>query len=162
MVRKMLRLDQLLPYRLSVAANRVSHAIAGAYERLFALSVPQWRLLAVLAENEGATQNEIGRKTVMDQVTLSRAVHAPARRGLIVRSPHPRDGRSRRLFLSGEARDLYRRIAPKALELEDHVFSSLSQEDLARFREILDHVARKAGELADAGDQDSCAGMGRK
>ncbi|MGC4250251.1 MAG: MarR family transcriptional regulator [Sphingobium sp.] len=162
MVRKTLRLDQFLPYRLSVAANRVSNAIAGAYQRLFGLSVPEWRLIAVLAESEGATQNEIGQKTVMDKVTVSRAAHALAQRGLIVRSPNPRDGRSLRLFLSGEGHDLYCQIAPKALELEEHVFSSLSEDDLARFRDILDHVARKAGELAEAGDQPPDAGMERK
>ncbi|BAV64698.1 MarR family winged helix-turn-helix transcriptional regulator [Sphingobium cloacae] len=162
MVRKTLRLDQFLPYRLSVAANRVSDAVAGAYERLFALSIPQWRLIAVLAESEGATQNELGQKTVMDKVTVSRAALALARRGLIVRSPNPRDGRSRRLFLSREGRALYRRIAPKALELEDQVFSSLSEEELARFRDILDHIARKAGALVEAGERVSGAETGPK
>ena len=49
-----LRLQDFLPYRLSVAANAVSRLIARAYERQFGLKNPQWRLLAVLAE-EGAT-----------------------------------------------------------------------------------------------------------
>jgi DNA-binding MarR family transcriptional regulator len=148
MSRKTLRLDQFLPYRLSVAANRVSNAIASAYDRLFALSIPEWRLIAVLAESEEATQNEIGQKTVMDKVTVSRAAISLTKRGLIERSPNPRDGRSHMLFLTGEGRDLYRQIAPKALELEQYVFSSLPGDDLARLCDILDHVGRKADELS--------------
>lgn len=152
MSRKTLRLDEFLPYRLSVAANCVSNSIAGAYDRLFGLNVPEWRLIAVLAESEGATQNEIGQKTVMDKVTVSRAAIALTTRGLIERSPHPSDGRARRLFLSESGRALYRQVAPKALELERHIFASLSDEDRARFSDILDQVARKAGELSGIGD----------
>lgn len=48
--RKPLRLDDYLPYRLSVAANAVSRLIARGYQQRFAPSVPQWRLTAVLAE----------------------------------------------------------------------------------------------------------------
>ena len=54
-----LQLDAYLPYRLSVASNAVSRLIARAYEGRFGLSVPEWRLLAVLAEGEGLTQNAL-------------------------------------------------------------------------------------------------------
>ncbi len=145
---KTLRLDTFLPYRLSVAANLVSDAIAGAYARLFALSVPEWRLIAVLAESDGITQNEIGRRTVMDKVTVSRAAIALARRGLVARSPNPRDGRSHTLSLSAEGRRLYRQIAPKALELESRIFSSLGEADLHCFTRVLEQVAERAEELA--------------
>ena len=44
-----LKLDAFLPYRLSVASNRVSGTIAGAYQARFGLRIPEWRLLTVLA-----------------------------------------------------------------------------------------------------------------
>ena len=44
-----LRLDAYLPYRLSVASNAVSGLIARAYEDRFGLTVPQWRVICVLA-----------------------------------------------------------------------------------------------------------------
>ena len=53
-------LDDYLPYRLSVATNAVSRLIARAYEDRFGLSIPQWRLMAVLAQdgaNNGDTKN---------------------------------------------------------------------------------------------------------
>ena len=49
-----------------MASNAVSGLIARAYEDRFALSVPQWRLICVLAEDSGKTQREIVDRTVMD------------------------------------------------------------------------------------------------
>ena len=56
-----LRLDAYLPYRLSVASNAVSGLIARAYQDRFGLSVPQWRVICVLAEDGGLTQGRDGR-----------------------------------------------------------------------------------------------------
>jgi hypothetical protein len=55
-----LRLHDYLPYRLSIAANAVSRLIARSYERQFNLNIPQWRLLAVLAD-AAATAAATGR-----------------------------------------------------------------------------------------------------
>ena len=84
-----LSLDDFLPYRLSFTSNLVSNAIAAAYETLFGLGIPQWRLIAVIAEMGGATQQAIGRRTLMDKVTVSRAAIALVERGLLARSPNP-------------------------------------------------------------------------
>ena len=54
-----LKLDAYLPYRLSVASNAVSGLIARAYEDRFGLTIPQWRLICVLAEDGGLTQGAI-------------------------------------------------------------------------------------------------------
>jgi hypothetical protein len=81
-VEQSLQLDGYLPYRLSVASNAVSGLIARAYEDRFALSIPQWRLICVLAEDGGLTQVQIVARTVMDKVTVGRpgAGQAPADR----------------------------------------------------------------------------------
>src|SRR5262249_32630212 len=68
-----LRPADYLPYRLSVASNEVSRLIARAYEDRFGITIPQWRILANLGERGPLTPLEIGRCTVMDKVTVSRA-----------------------------------------------------------------------------------------
>ncbi len=45
-----LRLDAFVPFRLSYTSNLVSDRIAKTYEALFGLSIPEWRLVAVIAE----------------------------------------------------------------------------------------------------------------
>ena len=41
-------LDEFLPYRLSVAAGRVSRLFGRRYAEAFGLSIPEWRVLTVV------------------------------------------------------------------------------------------------------------------
>ena len=140
-----LKLDIYLPYRLSVASNAVSGLIARAYEDRFGLSIPQWRLICVLAEDGTLTQGQIVGRTVMDKVTVSRAAIALFERGLITRAPNPADGRSHLLTLTAAGHTLYAQIAPKALELEAAIFGQFGAEELAALKDMLRRVADYAG-----------------
>ena len=51
MPKPVLLLENILPYRLSVLTNLVSSAIASAYRERFGLSIPEWRVVAVLADS---------------------------------------------------------------------------------------------------------------
>lgn len=142
-----LRLEQFLPYRLSIASNRVSDAIATTYSALFGLRIPEWRLVAVLAEGDGLSQQALGRATRMDKVTVSRAAIALADRGLIVRQSDAADKRAARLSLTPKGRELYDQVAPKALAMEAGVFAGFSEAELAAFRDMLDRVEAAAAKL---------------
>ena len=78
--RTKLVLGEFLPYRLSMASNLVSDTVATAYEAAFGLRIPEWRLVAVIAEADAISQFEICRRTRMDKVTVSRAGIALAAR----------------------------------------------------------------------------------
>lgn len=151
MSQKNLQLDNFLPYRLSIASLLVSDVIASAYVRLFALTVPEWRLIAVLAESAGVTQQQIGVKTRMDKVTVSRAAIALTTRGLILRAPNPDDGRSHLLSLTTEGHALYKLVVPQALNLEKTLFGAIPPEDLERFSVTLDQIMAAAA-VMHAGD----------
>ncbi len=132
-----LQLDDFLPYRLSFTSNLVSDTVAGIYISLFDLRIPEWRIIAVAAEHDGISQHEIGLKTRMDKVTVSRAAIALTGRGLLARLPNPEDRRSHLLRLSESGRALYADVAPKALELERRIFASIDRGELARFTATL-------------------------
>jgi DNA-binding MarR family transcriptional regulator len=136
-----LSLDAFLPYRLSVTSNLVSDHIARAYETLFGLRIPEWRLIAVIAEaGDGMTPQMIGERTRMDKVTVSRAATALTGRGLIERRGNPGDKRSHFLALTEAGRTLYAAVAPKTLALETELFSGFSPEELARLTAMLDRI----------------------
>lgn len=126
-------LDDFIPYRLSYTSNLVSELIADSYSALFGLTIPEWRIVAVVAEAAGVNQHTIGRRTRMDKVTVSRAVIGLAHRGLIERRPSPVDRRSQLLSLSTAGVSLHRQVAPKALELERRIFASFDGARLAEF-----------------------------
>jgi DNA-binding MarR family transcriptional regulator len=139
-----LKLDQFLPYRLSVASNAVSTRIAGSYRKRFGLKIAEWRLIAILAETEAMTPHALGEATRMDKISVSRAAAALAERGLLEISDNPGDGRSHILSLSADGRSLYGEIAPLALEMEQQLLGALSLADRAQLDALLRRVEAAA------------------
>lgn len=143
-----LQLDGYLPYRLSVASNAVSSLIARAYQDRFGLSIPQWRLVCVLAEDGALTQGQIVARTVMDKVTVSRAAQGLGKRGLVARTDHQADARSHVLALTAEGRALHAEIAPLALAYEAALISGLAPDEVALLKRLLVRLQAAAGQLA--------------
>jgi DNA-binding MarR family transcriptional regulator len=147
MIDTLLRLDAFLPYRLSFTSNLVSERVAGTYRALFDLSIPEWRLIAVIAEGDGISQQAIGTRTRMDKVTVSRAAIALTDRGLLERAPNPDDKRSHLLRLSAAGRELHAAVAPKALELERVIFANFTKAELDGFTVMLRRIDAAALDL---------------
>ena len=139
-------LDDYLPYRLSISSNAVSRLIARAYEDRFGLTIPQWRLIAVLAEGP-LTQQAIVARTAMDKVTVSRAAQALVTRHLVGRAAHQADGRSHLLALTDEGRRLYAEIAPLALAYEAALLSGLTPAEVETLKRLLMRLETAAGRL---------------
>src|SRR5437868_5977498 len=95
-----LDLDRFMPYRLSVVTNRVSSAIARHYAERFALSIPEWRVIAVLGQNPGLSARQVAERTAMDKVQVSRAVAALLAARRLSKEAHASDGRVAHLSLS--------------------------------------------------------------
>jgi DNA-binding MarR family transcriptional regulator len=134
---KAIVLDEFLPYRLSVAANAVSKLIASAYARKFDLSIPEWRLIAVLHQDKSATQQELVGRTVMDKVAVSRAAQSLEERGLIRRENDAVDGRAVRTTLTRAGRDLFAAIEPAALGYEQKLLANFTKAETRQLHEFL-------------------------
>lgn len=146
-----LRLHDYLPYRLSVAANAVSGVIARAYEDRFALTIPQWRLVAVLAEQGPLTPQAICGRTVMDKVTVGRAAQGLLKRKLVRRAPNPTDKRSHLLSLTPSGEKLYSEIAPLALSYAAAVLKDMNSGEIRQLTQLLLRVQRSAEALSRQG-----------
>jgi len=147
-----LNLETFLPYRLSIVSNRVSEAIATAYDRLFGLKIPEWRLIAVIAEGDGITQQSLCVATRMDKVTVSRAARALVERGLVARRAVDDDRRSHLLALTRTGQALYHQVAPKALELEAAILAGLGSEERVALTAMLDRIEAAAEAVAPDGE----------
>ena len=98
--REKLHLEGFLPFRLSVLSNTVSSAIAAAYFAHFGLSIPEWRVMAVLASNPGLSAAEVTARTAMDKVAVSRAVASLLAAGRLRRTTAVADRRRTHLHLT--------------------------------------------------------------
>ena len=140
-------LDEYMPYRLSIASNAVSKLIARAYEDRFGLTIPQWRLMAVLAEKP-LTQQAIVARTAMDKVTVSRAAQGLVNRHLVGRAAHEVDGRSHLLALTEQGRELHAEIAPLARAYEAALLSGLTPAEVETLKRLLLRLETAAGRLS--------------
>ena len=144
-----LRLDGFLPYRLSVTSNAVSDVIANAYHALFGLSIPEWRIVAILAERDRISQFDLCAVAHMDKVTVSRAAIKLVERGLVQRAPNLDDKRSHLLSLTPDGRALYEQVVPKALAVEDALIANFSSKEVKQLMNLLARLHRSANLLAE-------------
>lgn len=143
---ELLVLEDFLPYRLSILSNRVSGAIAKRYAKTFDLTIPEWRIIAVLGRRPSLTAKEIAEATEMDKVAVSRAVARLSHKRRVRASADRDDARRQRLALTREGEELHARIAPIALETEEKLLAALSpreRTELDRLLERLLHAAQK-------------------
>ena len=140
----MLKLDRFLPYRLSVASNAVSARISQSYRKRFGLKIPEWRLIAILAERDSMTPQEIGQAGELDKITVSRAASALIERGLVVQRRNPGDGRSHFLSLTDDGRALYTEIAPAALAMEADLLAGFSATERTHLEALLRRIEAAA------------------
>lgn len=142
-----LELEAFLPYRLSVLSNTVSSRIAHTYSERFGLTIPQWRIIAVLGRASGLTANDVAERTAMDKVMVSRAVAALLKSGRLARRPHPDDGRSASLALTPKGRAIYEEIVPLALAIEGQLLECLSDSDARALDRALSKLSQAARSL---------------
>jgi len=144
-------LQDFLPYRLSVVTEAVSGLFATHYQQRFGLSIPEWRVVAVVGQHGTASTQEVIERTGMDRVRVSRAVIRLADKGLLQRQPHPRDQRAQMLRLSRKGRTVYGEIVPLARALQAALASALSEREQQQLLAILDKVAARTRQLAEDG-----------
>lgn len=142
-----LDLEHFLPYRLSVLSNTVSGRIAKSYAEQFRLTIPEWRVMAVLGRFPGLTAAEVTERTAMDKVQVSRAVARLKKTHRIELRAVEGDRRARHLFLSGEGQAVYAEIVPLARDYERRVTAGLSVNERVQLDRLLDKLAAAAAAL---------------
>ncbi len=143
----LLELDEFLPYRLSLLSNTVSAAIASIYVERFKLTIPEWRIMAVLGRFPGITAGTVAQRTAMDKVAVSRALARLQSAGYLRRKSDVTDRRRAMLQLSAAGDRLYRRIAPLAMEFENQLLDSLDERDRRHLDRLLTRLMERARQL---------------
>jgi DNA-binding MarR family transcriptional regulator len=138
-----LALESFLPYRLSVLTNRVSRGLARTYAERFGLSVPEWRVLAVLGRFPNLSANEVAERSAMDKVMVSRAVARLLRAGLLTRESDRRDRRRSVLTFTATGAAVYGRIVPLALAYQENLLAALSADEVAALDRLIAKLDRR-------------------
>ena len=144
-----LRLENFLPYRLAILSHTVSTTIAHVYDKRFNLSIPEWRVIAILGRFPGLSAVEVAERTLMDKVAVSRAVTKLIKNGRIDREFADADRRRSILNLSEEGRRVHDEVAPLALQFERDLLAGLDDDEREKLSSIMDRLMARARALDD-------------
>ena len=145
--RKPLQLESFLPYRLSLLSNAVSGAIAAVYGDKFAISMPEWRIMMILAEYPDVSADEVCRRTKIEKSVVSRAVARLLKRHFINREIDEDDRRRSILRLSETGLSVYDEVMPIARDYEAKLLSGLTTEEMETFNAMIDKLLEKASRI---------------
>jgi DNA-binding MarR family transcriptional regulator len=144
-----LQLEAFLPYRVSRLAERVSRSLSRVYADRFGISVPEWRVLATLAESPGLTASAVAARTNLDKVKISRTVGQLEARKLLLRRASASDRRAATLRLSASGKRLFESIVPLAREWEAQLLGGLGA---AERRQLFQFISTLEAQLAPETD----------
>jgi len=139
-----LKLEDFMPYRLSVLSNTVSTTVARAYDKRFNVSIPEWRVIAIVGRFPGLSAVEVAERTMMDKVAVSRAVTKLIKKGRIDREFADADKRRSILNLSEDGQKLHDEIAELALTFERDLLEGLSADELGQLNGIMERLLARA------------------
>ncbi|OHU85351.1 MULTISPECIES: MarR family winged helix-turn-helix transcriptional regulator [Pseudoalteromonas] len=138
-----LKIDEFLPYRLVKLANKVSAAFSEVYFEQAGLTVPQWRVIAHLAQQKQCSAKRLCDLAEIDKSTMSRAVKQLTDKQLIELCADPNDKRAKLLSLTKGGEALYAQLSPKALEWEEGLLSELSDDEKQVLRHVMDKIEQQ-------------------
>ena len=126
-----------IPYRLAVAADRLSNGLAAQYRREYGISVAEWRVLVHLLGAGDVSVRDIEKRVHLEKSKISRAASKLQRDGYISKDINDTDRRLVQLALTQKGQDLMARLVPLATAYQAKLESLLSAH-LAEFNAALD------------------------
>jgi len=134
-----------LAYLLARASHLVSRQFH-AQLRDAGLALPQWRVLAALADSDGRTIGELARMALTPQPTMTKIVDRMEAEALVVRAPAPDDRRSTLVRITPKGRGAVAPLIVRARSHETEVLRGLSAGEADLLKQVLGRlIARCEG-----------------
>lgn len=134
-------LPKFIPYRVVLLGRKMSEKLADLYKDE-GVSIPEWRVLAVIAQHDDVAARDVVEQTPMDKMAVSRAAASLEVKEIVARQPCAGDARVSRLRLTQKGRSLFDRIATIALQFEEELFNDFTDHERKLFKDMLDRLDR--------------------
>lgn len=136
--------------------EEIARTLRQAFERRIAqsgLTRTQWRMLAYLLRCEGVSQSELARLLDLERATIGQAIDRLEDQRLVERRPCPTDRRVWQVHLLPAAYDLVPLLRKEADWLHELTWKSLTDEDVAALKTMLDRIASNISSLPEVLEQ---------
>jgi DNA-binding MarR family transcriptional regulator len=157
-----LNVEDFLTFRITRLSNALRTNLTKRYLEEFGLSLPEWRLLALITRFSPLRFSEVTTRSSMDKGQVSRTLRAMTKRGLtktrVVRRPSSAaaDALAAPVIVSITARGraLYQSILPIARRRQAEILLTLPEADRLALYQIVDKLFAAAGSAAVSGEGD--------
>ncbi|MQX35511.1 MarR family winged helix-turn-helix transcriptional regulator [Roseospira navarrensis] len=126
-------------------ANHMARLFAhGLQQRIqpLGLAPAQFMTLLELWDADGLTQKQLRDRLDVEQATMANTLRRMERDGLIVRRPHPDDGRAQQAWLTPAARALRAAATDAARDQNARALADLTEAEAAAFLDLMRRVIR--------------------
>jgi len=106
------------------------------------VTADQFVLLALLAEKDGTTQQELGHRASSDRNTIRAMLVRLEDSGLIARKQHPTDGRALRVTLTRKGRQTYEQLWAESEPLRQQLLTAVCPQEAKALVQSLSHISR--------------------
>ncbi len=142
-------LDESIPYLMNRVVGRQNRRLEEDLRKL-RLSFQHWRVLAVLARDDGVSIADLSEYAVVPHSTLSRLLTRLERENLVRRSAQTPDGRTARILLTSRGRTAYERILPLAIARREDALVGVTEVEKAQLRTLLKRMLANLKSAAHA------------
>ncbi len=143
------------PMHYIAAVQRQNQVNLGHSLRSSGLSVPMWRALAALYDDDDQTIGQIAEKAVLDRSSLGRLLEDMAREGLVERESPPDDRRAVLIRLSPAGRKRFEASLPAARRHYRNLLHGFSAEEFATLMRLLRRLKANTRMMSDAATLES-------
>ncbi|GAA6176351.1 MarR family winged helix-turn-helix transcriptional regulator [Sulfitobacter pacificus] len=119
-------------------------------QRMFDLSLNEWRLLALVKGRAPARAGGLADVLLMDKSQTSRVTKSLLNKGLIRSFPDPDDGRAIALEPTEEGVVLYRRVFAEVMRSNERILDVLSIDEVQALDVILRKLTEHSSDLLEA------------
>lgn len=156
-----LNVEDFLTFRLSRLSNALRTNLTKRYLEEFELSLPEWRLLALVARFAPMRFSEVTARSSMDKGQVSRTLRVMAARGLTkMKTIKDRGSRSTEALaapvmvsITPKGTALYKTVLPVARKRQAELLLTLSEAERVALYETIDKLFATIGN--DVGENDA-------
>jgi DNA-binding MarR family transcriptional regulator len=155
-----LHIDQFITFRMTRLSNALRNNLSKRYLEEFGLSLPEWRLLALITRFSPVRFSELTSRSSMDKGQVSRTLRVMSKSGLIKMKVLKQRSRSAEALaapvvvsVTAKGRSLYEAVLPVARRRQAEMLLNLSPTERVQLYAILDKLFGAVGNVASGVDE---------
>ena len=139
----------LLTYRLLRLSNTLGLYSSRRYRNQFDVTLPEWRVLSIIALLETTSARDISRALATDKAWVGLTVQKLERRGFVRRVSDREDGRRTLVSLTRQGKDVHDAIMANARRRQRRLLGALGERDAETLIASLDRLQAEADRMLE-------------